>query len=64
LRGRSHQHLATGNTVVLKPAETTSLTALLFAEICQQAELPDGVVNIITGDGSTGSAIVNTLMHP
>ncbi len=53
--------LATGNTVVLKPAETTSLTALLFAEVCQQAELPDGVVNIVTGDGSTGSAIVN---HP
>ena len=53
--------LATGNTVVLKPAETTSLTALLFAEVCQQAELPDGVVNIVTGDGSAGSAIVN---HP
>ena len=53
--------LATGNTVVLKPAENTSLTALLFAEVCQQAELPDGVVNIVTGDGSTGSAIVN---HP
>jgi aldehyde dehydrogenase (NAD+) len=51
--------LATGNTVVLKPAETTSLTALLFAEVCQQAELPDGVVNIVTGDGSTGAAIVN-----
>jgi len=48
--------LATGNTVVLKPAETTPLTALLFAEVCQQAELPDGVVNIITGDGSTGAA--------
>jgi aldehyde dehydrogenase (NAD+) len=53
--------LATGNTVVLKPAETTSLTALLFAEVCQQAELPDGVVNIVTGDGSTGAALVN---HP
>ena len=53
--------LATGNTVVLKPAETTSLTALLFAQVCQQAGLPDGVVNIVTGDGSTGSAIVN---HP
>jgi len=53
--------LATGNTVVLKPAETTSLTALLFAEVCQQAELPSGVVNIVTGDGSTGAAIVN---HP
>jgi len=51
--------LATGNTVVLKPAETTPLTALLFAEVCQQAELPDGVVNIITGDGSTGAALVN-----
>ncbi len=53
--------LAAGNTVVLKPAETTSLTALLFAEVCQQAELPAGVVNILTGDGSTGSLIVN---HP
>ncbi len=53
--------LATGNTVVLKPAETTPLTALLFAEICQQAELPAGVVNIVTGDGSTGALIVN---HP
>jgi aldehyde dehydrogenase (NAD+) len=53
--------LATGNTVVLKPAETTSLTALLFAEVCQQAELPAGVVNIVTGDGSTGALIVN---HP
>ena len=53
--------LATGNTVVLKPAETTPLTALLFAEVCQQAELPDGVVNIVTGDGATGSALVN---HP
>jgi aldehyde dehydrogenase (NAD+) len=50
--------LATGNTVVLKPAETTPLTALLFAEICQQAELPAGVVNIITGDGATGAALV------
>ena len=53
--------LATGNTVVLKPAETTSLTALLFAVVCQQAGLPDGVVNIVTGAGATGSAIVN---HP
>jgi aldehyde dehydrogenase (NAD+) len=53
--------LATGNTVVLKPAETTPLTALLFAEICQQAELPAGVVNIITGDGRTGSALTK---HP
>ena len=51
--------LATGNTVVLKPAETTSLTALLFGELCEQAGLPDGVVNIITGDGTTGSLIVN-----
>ena len=53
--------LAAGNTVVLKPAENTSLTALLFAEVCQQAELPAGVVNIVTGDGSTGALIVN---HP
>ena len=51
--------LATGNTVVLKPAETTPLTALLFAEILEQAELPAGVVNIVTGDGSTGAALVN-----
>jgi len=51
--------LATGNTVVLKPAETTSLTALKFAELCQDAELPDGVVNIVTGAGQTGSLIVN-----
>jgi aldehyde dehydrogenase (NAD+) len=51
--------LATGNTVVLKPAETTPLTALLFAEVCEQAELPAGVVNIITGDGSTGASLVN-----
>ncbi len=53
--------LACGNTVVLKPAETTPLTALLFAEICQQAGLPPGVVNIVTGDGSTGQALV---AHP
>ena len=53
--------LATGNTVVLKPAETTPLTALLFAEVCKQAELPNGVVNIVTGDGATGSALVH---HP
>ncbi|WP_018347954.1 aldehyde dehydrogenase family protein [Longispora albida] len=53
--------LACGNTVVLKPAETTPLTALLFAEICQQADLPPGVVNIVTGAGETGSALVN---HP
>lgn len=50
--------LAAGNTVVLKPAETTPLTALLFAEICQQAELPAGVVNIVTGYGDTGSFLV------
>ncbi len=50
--------LACGNTVVLKPAETTPLTALLFAEICQQADLPAGVVNIITGAGETGRALV------
>ncbi|MEO7979401.1 MAG: aldehyde dehydrogenase family protein [Sporichthyaceae bacterium] len=50
--------LACGNTVVLKPAETTSLTALLFAEICQQADLPPGVVNIVTGAGDTGRALV------
>src|SRR6185312_3447250 len=50
--------LAAGNTVVLKPAETTSLTALLFAEIVQQAELPNGVVNIVTGAGETGAALV------
>ncbi|MDQ3383428.1 MAG: aldehyde dehydrogenase family protein [Actinomycetota bacterium] len=50
--------LATGNTVVLKPAETTPLTALLFAEVCQQADLPPGVVNIITGAGATGQALV------
>ncbi len=53
--------LACGNTVVLKPAETTPLTALLFAEICQQADLPPGVVNIITGAGATGAALVE---HP
>ena len=53
--------LACGNTVVLKPAETTPLTALLFAEICQQADLPPGVVNIITGAGATGQALV---AHP
>lgn len=51
--------LATGNTVVLKPAETTPLTALKLAEIFQEAGLPDGVVNIITGAGATGAAIVN-----
>jgi aldehyde dehydrogenase (NAD+) len=51
--------LATGNTVVLKPAETTPLTALLFAQVCEQAGLPAGVVNIVTGDGKTGAALVN-----
>lgn len=53
--------IATGNTVVLKPAETTPLTALKLAEIIQEADLPPGVVNIITGAGATGAAIVN---HP
>lgn len=53
--------IAMGNTVVLKPAEFTSLTALLFAEICAQVGLPKGVVNIITGDGETGKALV---AHP
>ncbi|HLU43796.1 MAG TPA: aldehyde dehydrogenase family protein [Natronosporangium sp.] len=53
--------LACGNTVVLKPAETTPLTALRFAEICQQADLPPGVVNIVTGAGATGAALVG---HP
>ena len=50
--------IAAGNTVVLKPAEFTSLSALLFAELCEKAGLPPGVVNIVTGDGSTGAAIV------
>ena len=50
--------LACGNTAVLKPAETTPLTALAFGEICKQAELPAGVVNILTGDGATGRALV------
>lgn len=53
--------LATGNTVVLKPAETTSLTALKLAEIIRESGLPDGVVNIVTGHGKTGAAMVN---HP
>ncbi|HEX2586777.1 MAG TPA: aldehyde dehydrogenase family protein [Gaiellales bacterium] len=53
--------LACGNTVVLKPAETTPLTALMFADVCRQAELPAGVVNIVTGDGETGQALVQ---HP
>nr|WP_093388309.1 aldehyde dehydrogenase family protein [Rugamonas rubra] len=51
--------LAAGNTVVFKPAEFTSLTAMLFAEICVQAGVPAGVVNIVTGDGRVGEAIVN-----
>jgi aldehyde dehydrogenase (NAD+) len=50
--------LAAGNTVVLKPAETTPLTALLFCDVLRQAELPPGVVNIVTGDGRTGAALV------
>jgi aldehyde dehydrogenase (NAD+) len=53
--------LACGNTVVLKPAETTSITALRLAEICREAELPEGVVNIVTGAGETGAALVNHL---
>jgi aldehyde dehydrogenase (NAD+) len=53
--------LATGNTVVLKPAEFTPLTALAFAQICQEVGLPSGVVNIVTGDGSTGEALVKHL---
>src|SRR5271165_5856334 len=53
--------LAAGNTVVLKPAEFTPLTALAFAELCQEAGLPAGVVNIVTGDGSAGEALVK---HP
>ncbi|HQX30221.1 MAG: aldehyde dehydrogenase family protein [Flavobacteriales bacterium] len=53
--------LACGNTVVLKPAETTPLTALLLAELIQEVELPEGVVNIVTGAGATGAAVVN---HP
>ena len=53
--------LAAGNTVVLKPAETTPLSAMLFADICQQAELPPGVVNIVTGAGKTGSMVIS---HP
>ena len=51
--------IAMGNTIVIKPAESTSLTALLFAEICQQIGLPKGVVNIITGHGSTGATLVD-----
>ena len=53
--------IACGNTIVLKPAETTPLTALLLAQICQAADLPPGVVNVVTGDGTTGAALVN---HP
>src|SRR5207253_1366712 len=53
--------LAAGNTVVLKPAETTPLTALLFCDVLRQAELPVGVVNIVTGDGRAGAALVE---HP
>jgi len=53
--------LAAGNTVVLKPAETTPLSAMLFADICRQAELPPGTVNIVTGAGKTGSLVVS---HP
>jgi aldehyde dehydrogenase (NAD+) len=53
--------LATGNTVVLKPAELTPLSALLFAELCEDVGLPAGVVNVVTGDGSTGAALV---AHP
>jgi aldehyde dehydrogenase (NAD+) len=53
--------LAAGNTCVLKPAETTPLTALLLAEVCQQADLPPGVVNVLTGAGDTGAALVS---HP
>jgi aldehyde dehydrogenase (NAD+) len=53
--------LATGNTVVLKPAETTPLSALFFADVCRQAELPPGVVNIVTGAGDTGAYLVQ---HP
>jgi len=53
--------LAVGNTVVLKPAETTSVTALKFAELLQEAELPPGVVNLVCGAGETGAAVVN---HP
>jgi aldehyde dehydrogenase (NAD+) len=52
--------LACGNTVVLKPAETTPLTAMIFADICRQAELPPGVVNLVTGDGATGAYLVQS----
>jgi aldehyde dehydrogenase (NAD+) len=53
--------LACGNTIVLKPAETTPLTALVLAQICEEADLPPGVLNIVTGDGATGAALV---AHP
>jgi aldehyde dehydrogenase (NAD+) len=53
--------LACGNTVVLKPAETTPLTALAFADVCAEADLPPGIVNVVTGDGSAGAALVE---HP
>ncbi len=53
--------IACGNTIVLKPAEYTSLTALFFAELCKKAKIPKGVINIITGDGNTGKELVN---HP
>ncbi|MGB8267347.1 MAG: aldehyde dehydrogenase family protein [Candidatus Velthaea sp.] len=53
--------IATGNTIVLKPAETTPLTALALAKICEEADLPPGVVNVVTGDGATGAALVE---HP
>src|SRR5205814_2733835 len=52
--------LAAGNTVVLKPAETTPLSALVFCDVLRQAELPPGVVNIVTGDGRTGAEIVKS----
>ena len=54
--------IACGNTVVLKPAEYTSLTAIFFAELCMKAKLPYGVINIVTGDGSTGQHITNHLL--
>ena len=53
--------IACGNTVVLKPAETTPLTAMALAKVCEEADLPPGVVNIVTGAGETGAALVN---HP
>ena len=53
--------IALGNTIVLKPAKFTPLSALLFAEICEMAGLPKGVVNVVTGDGATGELIVK---HP